>query len=208
MTDQYMEHKRLGNAEIHPDDFVRIWYVSFAPCFAFGVLDSALMIFAGQSINSTFAATYGMSIMGAAALGNAVSNVVLFQFQVQCSHFFSRLGLKFPVLSTEQMYNKDVEWVTNWAKGFGLLCGSICGLFPLLFYNNLTTEEIERQNKAMVFLRENKFEAATPDVENVEDSFGGECGTVADFAKLEEERKKMAESSALDEEHEPREIHN
>ncbi|EPB66040.1 hypothetical protein ANCCEY_14873, partial [Ancylostoma ceylanicum] len=25
MADQYLEHKRLGNAEIHHDDIVRIW---------------------------------------------------------------------------------------------------------------------------------------------------------------------------------------
>ncbi|VDM78881.1 unnamed protein product [Strongylus vulgaris] len=25
VADQYLEHKRLGNAEIHPDDLVKIW---------------------------------------------------------------------------------------------------------------------------------------------------------------------------------------
>uniref|UniRef100_A0A0K0DRQ7 G_PROTEIN_RECEP_F1_2 domain-containing protein n=1 Tax=Angiostrongylus cantonensis TaxID=6313 RepID=A0A0K0DRQ7_ANGCA len=51
VADQYMEHKRLGNATIHPDDLVKIWYVSFIPTFVFGALDSALLIFSGQSIN-------------------------------------------------------------------------------------------------------------------------------------------------------------
>ncbi|KJH41200.1 hypothetical protein DICVIV_12830 [Dictyocaulus viviparus] len=110
-----MEPKRLGNAEIHIDDLVRIWYVSFIPTFVFGALDSALLIVSGQSINSTFAAFYGMSVMGAAALGNVLTKLVLHLIQIRFGHLIERFGLTFPMLSPEQMHNKDVERVTNWA---------------------------------------------------------------------------------------------
>ncbi|EYC17959.1 hypothetical protein Y032_0029g1980 [Ancylostoma ceylanicum] len=155
MADQYLEHKRLGNAEIHHDDIVKIWYVSLFPSFVYGVLDTSLLIFSGQSINSTFAAVYGLSIMGAAALGNVFTNVVLLQSQIHFGHLIEKFGLKFPVLSAEQMHNKDIGIVTNFAKTIGLLFGSLCGMFPLLFYNNLTQEELERKKRAMTFHRVN-----------------------------------------------------
>ncbi|ETN71815.1 hypothetical protein NECAME_04559 [Necator americanus] len=147
MADQYLEHKRLGNAEIHPDDMVKIWYVSLVPNFVLGVLDTSLLVFSGQSINSTFAGVYGLSIMGAAALGNVVTNVVLLQTQIHFGHLIGKFGLKFPVLSAEQMHNKDMGIITNFAKTIGLLLGSLCGMFPLLFYDNLTQEELERKRK-------------------------------------------------------------
>ncbi|WKY02663.1 hypothetical protein Q1695_016153 [Nippostrongylus brasiliensis] len=160
MADQYMEHKRLGNAEIHTDDLLMIWYVSFAPAFAYGFIDSALLILAGQSIDSTIATYYGMTVMGAAALANVLTNVILFQSQVQFESLIAKLGLKYPVLSTEQMFSKVVARVTIWAKALGILLGSVCGLFPLLFYDNPSREEVERMYKVMVYLKENHFHAA------------------------------------------------
>ncbi|KAK5968301.1 hypothetical protein GCK32_019977 [Trichostrongylus colubriformis] len=71
-----------------------IRYVSLIPSFVFGFVDSALMIFASEGINSTFAAVYGLSIMGAAALGNIFTNIVLLQSQVHFGHLIKRIGLK------------------------------------------------------------------------------------------------------------------
>ncbi|VDM79607.1 unnamed protein product [Strongylus vulgaris] len=126
----------------------QIKYATLIPYFVLGLLDTSLLIFLGQSINSTFAGVYGLSIMGAAALGNVLTNVLLLQTQIHFGHLVGKFGLKLPVLSAEQVHNKDFETVRNFAKTLGLVVGCLCGMFPLLFYNNLTQEELERKEKA------------------------------------------------------------
>ncbi|KAK6049457.1 hypothetical protein COOONC_13038 [Cooperia oncophora] len=108
-------------------------YVSLIPSFVLGLVDSALMIFASESINSSFAAVYGMSIMSAAALGNIATSIVLLQTQVHFGHLIERFGLN----------------------------GSICGLFPLFFYDNLTAEEIQRKARASAYMIRENYEAGT-----------------------------------------------
>ncbi|VDO40623.1 unnamed protein product [Haemonchus placei] len=132
MADQYMEQKRLQQAEIHNDDLLRIWYVSLLSSYVLGFVDTALMIIAGESINSSFATVYGMSIMGAAALGNIFTSVVLLQTQVHIVNLITRFGLN----------------------------GSLCGLFPLLLYHNLTVEEIERKARALTYVFRDHHENA------------------------------------------------
>ncbi|KAL6725964.1 hypothetical protein Aduo_007981 [Ancylostoma duodenale] len=189
MADQYLEHKRLGNAEIHHDDILKIWYVSLVPAFVLGVLDTSLLIFSGQSINSTFATVYGLSIMGAAALGNVFTNVVLLQTQIHFGHLIEKFGLRFPVLSAEQMHNKDIGIVTNIAKTIGLLFGSLCGMFPLLLYDNLTQEELERKKRAMIFRRTNsETEMMDPFSEQ----------TTGSYKESEEDRIKRLKEAELE----------
>ncbi|KAJ1348509.1 hypothetical protein KIN20_003824 [Parelaphostrongylus tenuis] len=191
MADQYLEHKRLGNATIHPDDLVKIWYVTFIPTFVFGALDSSLLIYSGQSINSTFAAIYGLSVMGAAALGNVLTKFVLHLVQIRFGHVIERFGLRFPVLSPEQMHNKDVSRVSNWATSLGLLMGSIIGLFPLLFYDYLTEEEVERKKKILLSKYRRNDEAEMIDHHHHIRSFSEEV--IRDYGGSERERKKKEE---------------
>ncbi|VDK63254.1 unnamed protein product, partial [Cylicostephanus goldi] len=90
--------------------------------------------------------------MAAAAIGNIVTNVVLLQAQIHFGHLAEQFGLKFPVLSTEQMHNKDISIVKNFAKTLGMLLGCFCGMFPLAFKTRLTQDELERKEKAQAIL--------------------------------------------------------
>uniref|UniRef100_A0A7I4YGL1 Transmembrane protein 65 n=1 Tax=Haemonchus contortus TaxID=6289 RepID=A0A7I4YGL1_HAECO len=198
MADQYMEQKRLQQAEIHNDDLLRIWYVSLLSSFVLGFVDTALMIIAGESINSSFATVYGMSIMGAAALGNIFTSVVLLQTQVHIVNLITRLGLKYPLLSVEQMNNKDVKTVTNWAKLFGLLSGSLCGLFPLLLYHNLTVEEIERKARALTYVFRDHHENA-PEMIDQPAEYTPTEHIVKRCLEVEAKDKEMSSSCGVDE---------
>ncbi|KAL6725965.1 hypothetical protein Aduo_007981 [Ancylostoma duodenale] len=127
--------------------------------------------------------------MGAAALGNVFTNVVLLQTQIHFGHLIEKFGLRFPVLSAEQMHNKDIGIVTNIAKTIGLLFGSLCGMFPLLLYDNLTQEELERKKRAMIFRRTNsETEMMDPFSEQ----------TTGSYKESEEDRIKRLKEAELE----------
>ncbi|CAD6187680.1 unnamed protein product [Caenorhabditis auriculariae] len=136
MADQYLEHKRLGNATIHIDDLVKLWKIYFIPSFIFGILDSALLIIGGKGISINFAELYGLSVLTSAALANVVSNLLLQRSQDHAVRLLGYLNIQRPVLTPEQMNNPDGLNVIQWARIVGLLIGSTIGLFPLLFFDD------------------------------------------------------------------------
>lgn len=48
VADQYNEHKRLGQAEVHHDDLLSLWYVYFVSHFFVGVIHSVNLIFLSE----------------------------------------------------------------------------------------------------------------------------------------------------------------
>ncbi|VDM57165.1 unnamed protein product [Angiostrongylus costaricensis] len=95
------------------------------------------------------------------------------------------------------MHNKDLARVSNWAtvgilRGIlasGLLLGSVIGLFPLLFYDYLTEEEIERKKIKLLHHRRND-EAEMVDHHHHIRSFSEEVSR--DYEGSENKRKREA----------------
>uniref|UniRef100_A0A0K0D7E1 Nematode cuticle collagen N-terminal domain-containing protein n=1 Tax=Angiostrongylus cantonensis TaxID=6313 RepID=A0A0K0D7E1_ANGCA len=85
------------------------------------------------------------------------------------------------------MHNKDLERVSNWATASALLLGSVVGLFPLLFYDYLTEEEIERKKIMLLYQRRND-EAEMVDHHHHTRSFSEEV--IHDYEGSENKRKR------------------
>ncbi|CAJ0957423.1 unnamed protein product, partial [Mesorhabditis belari] len=141
-VDQYEEHKRLGNAEVHWEDMLRIWYIYFIPTTLFGFIDNTILICVGQEIDSHFGVMLGISILAAAGVSNIFSNLVGIGLPRVIEGWVQHVGLIRPILSTEQWNNRQVRFIVNLAKVCGILLGCTLGLFPLLFTNSVGRSQI------------------------------------------------------------------
>ncbi|VDL79397.1 unnamed protein product [Nippostrongylus brasiliensis] len=99
------------------------------------------------------------------------------------------------------MFSKVVARVTIWAKALGILLGSVCGLFPLLFYDNPSREEVERMYKVMVYLKENHFHAAHDEEHQAAVNQAIATGDkLLKISELEKKQKDVVQSGVFDDE--------
>ncbi|EPB73918.1 hypothetical protein ANCCEY_06980 [Ancylostoma ceylanicum] len=84
-----------------------------------------------------------LSTMAAAALGNLISDVAGVGLAHYVESMFHKIGLKHPVLTSEQLESSRARWTTHSARAFGLTIGCLVGMFPLLFFNNEKEEKKE-----------------------------------------------------------------
>ncbi|XP_067838114.1 transmembrane protein 65 [Heptranchias perlo] len=130
--------------EVKPPSSAQRRYVflhSAIPFVGFGFLDNAIMIVAGTQIEMSIGVIFGISTMGAAALGNLVSDVAGLGLAGYVEALASRLGLPSPDLNPKQADMWQTRLSSQLGKVIGVTIGCILGMFPLLF---LKTEEEEK----------------------------------------------------------------
>ncbi len=103
------------------------------PFVGFGFLDNLVMILAGEYIDHTIGVTLGISTMAAAALGNAISDVFGIGSAWYVERWSSRLGVRAPVLTIEQLELPSSRAAANAGRAIGVAAGCIIGMAPLLF---------------------------------------------------------------------------
>ncbi len=103
------------------------------PFVGFGFLDNLVMIMAGEYIDHTIGVTLGISTMAAAALGNAISDVFGIGSAWYVERWSSRLGVKAPVLTIEQLELPSSRAAANAGRAIGVAAGCVIGMAPLLF---------------------------------------------------------------------------
>jgi hypothetical protein len=89
------------------------------PFIAFGFLDNAIMLAAGDQIEAAFGATLGLSAMAAAGLGNMCSDVVGIQAGSIVEAASGRMGLPEHKLTPVQMLSARVKRVVTLAQMIG-----------------------------------------------------------------------------------------
>ncbi|XP_051879002.1 transmembrane protein 65 isoform X2 [Pristis pectinata] len=137
-----------GEMQVSPPSSAQQRYVflhSAIPFIGFGFLDNAIMIVAGTQIELSIGVILGISTMGAAALGNLVSDVAGLGLAGYVEALASRLGLPSPDLNPKQADMWQTRLSSQLGKVIGVTIGCILGMFPLLFFK---TEEEEKQQEA------------------------------------------------------------
>ncbi|KJH39940.1 hypothetical protein DICVIV_14152 [Dictyocaulus viviparus] len=134
-----------------------LFIVNTLPFIGFGFLDNMIMIVAGQYIDQKLGTLLCLSTMAAAALGNLISDVAGIGLAHYVESVFSKLGVKHPVLSSEQLSSTRARLTTNGARAVGLSIGCIIGMFPLLFYENDRDNDSEIQSKDSTHHAERKY---------------------------------------------------
>ena len=112
------------------------------PFVGFGFLDNFIMILAGEYIELHIGATFAISTMAAAALGNTISDVFGIGSAWYVELWSSRLGIHAPPLTLAQLQLSSCRITANAGRALGVMFGCILGMFPLLFLeNNKDAEE-------------------------------------------------------------------
>ena len=102
------------------------------PFIGFGFLDNLIMIMAGEYIDHTIGLTLGISTMAAAALGNTISDVFGIGSAWYVEHFCSKLGVRPPSLTLEQLEMSSSRMAANLGRALGVMIGCLIGMTPLL----------------------------------------------------------------------------
>ena len=138
--------KNLVVPEPSWDDLKAVALNTAIPFVGFGVMDNAILIVAGDAIDTSLGVLLGISTMCAAAIGNIVSDVagILLGTVIEdaCAKY---LKLPQPVLSNAQRQLRSVRWASQFGCGVGIVIGCIIGMFPLLFIDSNKIQARKRE---------------------------------------------------------------
>ncbi|KAG8343884.1 hypothetical protein TRVL_05294 [Trypanosoma vivax] len=111
-----------------------VWvaFVAGLPFVGFGFLDNALMILAGDMINSTVGMYLNCSVQACAAMGNTFSGVLGMQFHGVIDKAVQNINVKVPSLTERQMKSGRVFFAGHIGGTIGITMGLLLGMLPLL----------------------------------------------------------------------------
>jgi len=108
------------------------------PFIGFGFADNLIMILAGDAIDKTLGAAFGISTLAAAGFGNMFSDVIGIGVGDVIERYSSAiLGHRaVAALTLEQMELSVCRIVKTWASVVGISIGCLLGMTPLFFIGN------------------------------------------------------------------------
>ncbi|XP_058814612.1 transmembrane protein 65 isoform X2 [Topomyia yanbarensis] len=116
-----------------PRDLFQLGLVNALPFIGFGFLDNFTMIIAGDYIEHSLGLFMCISTMGAAALGNTISDVIGIGSAFYVEKLAEMSGVKPPKLSPIQLELKSSRQAANMGRVIGITIGCLLGMCPLLF---------------------------------------------------------------------------
>lgn len=141
------EHTPSDTPEPSTRDLYAVAIRQGIPFVGFGIMDNAVMILAGETIDLHLGVALGISTMCAAAIGNIISDIsgVMFGTVIEdgllgWSKTIEKLTRgrvtlpAMPDLSYQQRQLRSVRWSGQLGCAMGLTIGCVIGMFPLLFY--------------------------------------------------------------------------
>jgi hypothetical protein len=111
----------------------------------FGIMDNAVMVTAGEAIDSTFGVMFGLSTMAAAGFGQCFSDVAGVTCGGIVDNAVSKLNLPSHALSQAQLNMKVTRVYATLGGCVGVVTGCLIGMSCLLF---MDTERADRLKKA------------------------------------------------------------
>eukprot|EP01062_Namystynia_karyoxenos_P056839 TRINITY_DN47754_c0_g1_i1.p1 TRINITY_DN47754_c0_g1~~TRINITY_DN47754_c0_g1_i1.p1 ORF type:complete len:270 (+),score=87.06 TRINITY_DN47754_c0_g1_i1:62-811(+) len=133
---QWVKELRWGGQEetaVTKRQLTLVYMRNFVPFVGFGFIDNALMILFGDVIDASLGKLFAMSVMAAAALGNAVSNLAGAALKGVIEEAVTALGIPDPHLTLKQMGDSRVKMAKAVAGALGVFIGCLLGMLPLLF---------------------------------------------------------------------------
>jgi len=131
------------------------------PFVGFGIMDNAILILAGETIDIYLGLTLGISTMCAAAIGNIISDVCGVAFGTVIEDALLSWSKKIesitkgrvklppmPQLSYEQRNLRSVRLSGQMGCAIGLTVGCVIGMFPLLFFSSDKENEVDNNSEA------------------------------------------------------------
>lgn len=115
------------------------------PFIGFGIMDNAILIWAGDQIDTHLGVLFGISTLCAAAIGNIISDIAGVGLGAYIEDFCAtKLRLPKVNFSSAQRSLRSVRFAGQIGNMIGLTLGCIIGMFPLLF---IDTEQVQQKKK-------------------------------------------------------------
>lgn len=120
------------------------------PFIGFGIMDNAILIWAGDQIDTHLGVIFGISTLCAAAIGNIISDLAGLGLGAYIEDFCAtKLNLPKINFSNAQRKLRSVRMAGQWGNCIGLTLGCIIGMFPLLL---IDPDEVQfRKQDAKIF---------------------------------------------------------
>lgn len=115
------------------------------PFVGFGIMDNAILIVAGDAIDTSLGVALGISTMCAAAIGNIISDVAGIMLGTLIEDFTARLGLPVPNVSAAQRQLRSVRFAGQFGTTVGIVIGCIIGMFPLLLIDSNKVQRMKEE---------------------------------------------------------------
>jgi tRNA-specific adenosine deaminase 1 len=115
------------------------------PFVGFGIMDNAILIVAGDAIDTSLGVALGISTMCAAAIGNIISDVAGIMLGTIIEDFTARLGLPVPNVSAAQRQLRSVRFAGQFGTTVGIVIGCIIGMFPLLLIDSSKVQRLKEE---------------------------------------------------------------
>jgi len=116
------------------------------PFIGFGFMDNAILIVAGDAIDTYLGVTLGISTLCAAAIGNIISDLAGIGLGTAIEDFCAnRLKLPTPDLSTAQRQLRSVRFAGQIGMAVGMTFGCIVGMFPLFFIDDKKVQNLKKK---------------------------------------------------------------
>ncbi|XP_057652116.1 transmembrane protein 65 isoform X5 [Diorhabda carinulata] len=124
-------------------NLIDIGIANSIPFIGFGFLDNFFMLFFGDYIDLYLGSYFCLSTMGAAALGNTLSDIMGIGSAFYVERLANRIGFTPPKLSPIQLDMNCCRNSANAGRVLGVTLGCLLGMCPLLFRRKEDTEEKE-----------------------------------------------------------------
>jgi tRNA-specific adenosine deaminase 1 len=106
------------------------------PFIGFGFMDNAILIIAGDAIDTSLGVMFGISTLCAAAIGNIISDICGIGLGTVIEDFCAqKLNLPVPNISSAQRKLRSVRFAGQLGMAFGMTFGCILGkTFVIIVY--------------------------------------------------------------------------
>ncbi|KAL3934685.1 MAG: hypothetical protein SGARI_003279 [Bacillariaceae sp.] len=109
-------------------------------------MDNAILIVAGDAIDTSLGVVLGISTLCAAAIGNIISDLCGIGLGTLIEDFCANtLKLPTPNLSTAQRQLRSVRFATQFGTAVGMTIGCILGMCPLLFIDTHKADKLRKK---------------------------------------------------------------
>lgn len=126
-------------------NLVDIGIANSIPFIGFGFLDNFFMLFFGDYIDLYLGSYFCLTTMGAAALGNTLSDILGIGSAFYVERLANKIGFTPPKLSPIQLDMNCCRNSANAGRVLGVTLGCLLGMCPLLFRRKEETEEKEEK---------------------------------------------------------------
>ncbi|XP_043673756.1 uncharacterized protein LOC122631758 isoform X2 [Vespula pensylvanica] len=110
---------------------LKVAFINSIPFIAFGFLDNAIMIVAGDYIEIFLSNKFPISTMAAAALGNTVSDIIGIGSTNWVESLVEKVGIKRPYLSNAQSKLRRTRMAVNLGRVVGITIGCLVGMITI-----------------------------------------------------------------------------